>query len=95
MRVGSAPRSKLFRAIVGLGLAAAGCGGKDLQGTVDGGQSAQMDGAAKDTGGYFSADDTGAPIFGSPDGSMDLDAAAAADVASDVASEVWRPVPIQ
>jgi hypothetical protein len=91
--MGNASRSKLFRAIVGLGLAAAGCGGAEVARIVDAGESAK-DGASQDANGQadgFAQDDTGL-VFFPP--AFDAGADAAADVAADVAAEAWHPVPI-
>jgi hypothetical protein len=94
--MGSAPRSKLFHAIVGLGLAAAGCGGQATQ-TVDvdpdAAQSSRLDGAlAEDAS---SADAQGDKAAGPlPDATAEFDATTAADVAADVAQEQWHPIPI-
>jgi hypothetical protein len=90
--MGNASRSKLFRAIVGLGLAAAGCGGAEAARTFDAGESAK-DGPSQDANGQadgFAQDDTGLVFLPAPDAGAD----AAADVAADVAAEAWHPIPI-
>jgi hypothetical protein len=96
MRV--AGRSKLFHAIVGLGLAAAGCGGRETtQGQVEDAQVGE--GASSQDTGVDAPDDTMAGlIFTLPEAGIDAAAVvaadAAADVAADVASEPWHPIPI-
>jgi hypothetical protein len=91
----SAPLSKLFRAIVGLGLAAAACGGQEIAHNLDAGPDPHPDGAAaQDANGYGDAltqYDAGTG-FPSPDSAPSVDAAA--DVAADVGMEEWHPVPI-
>jgi hypothetical protein len=89
----SAPRSKLFRAIVGLGLAAAACGGQEISHNLDAGPFPQADGAAgrDSSGDALTQYDAGGGLF-APDSATSLDAAA--DVAADVGMEEWHPVPI-
>jgi hypothetical protein len=98
--VGGPSRSKLFHAIVGLGLAAAGCGGKEqtAAGDMDAAQGVHRDGASEGAVGQVDAAvtaDTGLPILPGQDASPTLDAALAADVAKDVADETWHFIPIQ
>ena len=92
----SEPHSKLFHAIVGLGLAAAGCGGQATQSVdaeADAAQSIPMEAAlSPDASGADAEPDARAsPVS---DATAEFDATTAADVAADVAQEAWHPVPI-
>jgi len=95
--VGGESQRKLFHAIVGLGLAAAGCGGKDQAPIGDAGQKAPPQGGSV----HDAHADALTPPEAStenepePDGATSIDATAAADVAADVAQEIWHPVVIQ
>lgn len=95
--MGSVPRGKLFHAIVGLGLAAAGCGGEATQamdGAPDAAQSIPLDGASSKDASFADAQSAEA-AEPSPDASAEFDATTAADVAADVAQEQWHPIPIR
>jgi hypothetical protein len=87
--VGGEPqRNKLFHAIVGLGLAAAGCGGKDQAPIADAGpHDANADASMPP--------DASTESEPQPDAATSIDATAAADVAVDVAEEIWHPIVIQ
>lgn len=98
LSVGGEPRSKLFHAIVGLGLAAAGCGGKTQSRNADAGQSGQPDGTSQHDANAQEdalAQEEAATNEPAPDANAELDATAAADVAADVAQETWHPIVIQ
>jgi hypothetical protein len=91
-------RNRLFHAIVGLGLVAASCGGKEQTQTqtADAGQNGEVGGqtaeAATELDAIAMADvvpDRGHDV--GPDVGPDV----AADVAADVAEEVWHPIVIQ
>jgi hypothetical protein len=93
----AAGRSKLFHAIVGIGLAAAGCGGRETtEGHAEDAQSEVAQGSSSSgEAGVDAPDDATADqgvgfTFALPDAAMD----AAADVARDVAAEAWHPIPI-
>jgi hypothetical protein len=96
--VGPAKRSKLFHAIVGLGLVAAGCGGREQTGAdgIEAGQEVHGDGASSgdDARAEAATEDAGPPDVQLPDAAPELDSAVAADVARDVAVERWVPIPI-
>jgi hypothetical protein len=97
--VGPAKRSKLFHAIVGLGLAAVGCGGRETGAAdIEAGQEVHGDGASPgDANAHAEAAETedAAPlILLVPDAATALDSAVAADVAADVSVERWVPIPI-
>jgi len=92
-------RSKLFHAIVGIGLATAGCGGrattegheKDAQGQVEDGSSSSEEAAVdapEDQGFVFVFPDAAA------EAAADAGAKDASEVAADVAAEAWHPIPI-
>jgi hypothetical protein len=103
--VGVPARSKLFHAIVGLGLAAAGCGGKEqsVAAGMDAGTGVHRDGASPGVGDPHedaaALADAVAPNQPGQDAAMSLDSAlaagVAADVAKDVADEMWHFIPIQ
>src|SRR5215469_1100334 len=93
--------AKLFHAIVTLGLAAAGCGGKTQSNEMatkseSDGQADVSPGASEDAAADVAVDpdagiDATNPIqFGNP-----MDAAMAEDVAADVAEEIWIVPPIR
>ncbi len=105
-----APHTKLFHAIVGLGLVSAGCDGATLP--ADGGSDAPRSGedasAAAEAGLTADADaashgdDAEAEADASADSGVDatvgeggFDAQMAADVAADVAEEVWPVLPVK
>lgn len=85
-------RGKLFHAIVGLGLAAAGCGGRAGPAAVaDASSGVPAEASADDA----QAGDALAAVEASAGDAGADDASRAADVAADVAAEAWVPVPIQ
>jgi hypothetical protein len=102
--------SKLFNAIVGLGLTAAGCGGETLTGVADAqampirdASVGQPDAAAgrpdvTDTG-VAPADggmDVAALVDASEGGAADVfDAGTVQDAAADVALDAWVQVPVK
>jgi hypothetical protein len=99
-------RTKLFRAIVGLGLASAGCGGKtSAQSLGSGSAIAGRDANGTDVmdAGHSSvvndaqaaAEVAPAPGVDATLGDEGGDAEAVADVASDVAKETWQNIPIR
>jgi hypothetical protein len=96
--------SKLFHAIVGLGLAAVGCGGQIL------GQSDDSSAPKKDANDAPSGDAQDAQLgteagtdatttfdaeVSDADATMEIDAVMARDAAIDVAREAWPPPPIK
>jgi hypothetical protein len=102
--------SNLFHAIVGLGLAAVGCGGEILGQADDSGgptspddalgapsadvEDAQPEPESGETAGDAGTTDAG-PDADSADAGMPFDAAMARDAARDVAREAWPPPPIK
>ena len=89
--VGGESQRKLFHAIVGLGLAAAGCGGKEQTPSADAGQTSPPQGGSEHDANAEAATENEPE----PDAATSIDASAAADVAADVAQEIWHPIVIQ
>jgi hypothetical protein len=96
--------SKLFHAIVGLGLAAVGCGGQIL------GQTGDSSAPKKDANDAPSGDAEDAQLgaeagvdatttfdaeVSDADATVEIDAVMARDAAIDVAREAWPPPPIK
>lgn len=103
LRVQQRSRAKLLHAIVGLGLAAASCGGKTSSGPPDDmgrsavpGQEAGTSSGSHSSGSSSSlASPDDASVADADDDAADSTMKDADAVATDVAAEAWIPVPIK